>query len=702
MAADIKKTGLKKELGLLSVYALATGATLSSGFFLLPGLAYKEAGPAMVLCYMLAVIPLIPAMFSIVELGSAMPRAGGAYYFLDRTMGPMIGTIGGLGTWFALMLKTAFALIGMGAYIKLYIPGLQIEPVAAVLAAVIALMNLGGAKKIGSIQTFLVAGLLAILLWFIASGSPVIQSAHFNNFFGAGGAAIAGTTGFVCISYVGITNVASVSEEIRNPERNLPLGVFLAVATAVAIYGIGTLVMVGVLQPDDLAKTHTPVADAARILGGRPAQALLTVAALLAFFAVANAGILSSSRYPLAMSRDHLLPGFFGTSNSRGMPSTGIYTTLAVILFIIFVFDVAKIAKLASAFQLLLFAMLCLAVILMRESGLESYDPGFRAPFYPWLHMIGIAVPIWLIQQMGGIAVIFSCGLLAAGLLWFHYYAKARVARRGAILHVFERLGRARDEGLDRELRQILKEKGARAQDPNEEIILQASVLDLSTEMTFEEITHGASSLLTERITADGLTASFEQILNGFLQGTRIGATPVSHGAALPHHRLPGLSRPRMVIVRSQPGMVIEAQGETGDLHHDDDPVHAVFFLLSPEEDPAQHLRILAHLATHFDDEKFMDQWLAAADETELKSILLRDRRFISVELLRGSSSEDYIDKPLNLIKLPAGCLVAVIRRGDERIVPDGREVMREHDHITIIGKPDGIATLYAQHHKER
>ena len=109
---ELKKSRkLKKELKLLDVYAIATGTTLSSGFFLLPGLAAAVAGPAIVLAYMLAIVPLIPAMFSVVELSTAMPRAGGVYFFLDRTLGPMFGTIGGLGTWFALILKVCFALL---------------------------------------------------------------------------------------------------------------------------------------------------------------------------------------------------------------------------------------------------------------------------------------------------------------------------------------------------------------------------------------------------------------------------------------------------------------------------------------------------------------------------------------------------------------------------------------------------------------
>ena len=140
--AEVNKSGLKKEIGLLGVYAIATGATLSAGFFLLPGLAAVEAGPAIVLAYMVAAISLVPAVFSIIELATAMPRAGGMYYFLDRSLGPLVGTVGGIGTWLALVLKVAFALVGMGAYIALFVPELPMKPVSIGLAIALGILRL--------------------------------------------------------------------------------------------------------------------------------------------------------------------------------------------------------------------------------------------------------------------------------------------------------------------------------------------------------------------------------------------------------------------------------------------------------------------------------------------------------------------------------------------------------------------------------
>ena len=704
MAPPAKTKRMKKELGLLSVYALATGATLSSGFFLLPGIAFREAGPATVLCYLIAAIPLIPAMFSSVELGTAMPRAGGAYYFLDRSMGPFIGTIGGMGTWLALMLKTAFALIGMGAYVSIFVPKLPIIPAAAGFAVLFAAANLLGAKKTGSVQAFLVAGLLAILLWFIGSGLGQVNLSHFAGFFAEGSNSILGTAGLVYISYVGVTNVASVSEEVRNPERNLPLGVFLAVATAIVVYGLGTFVMIGVIPAETLGGVPGegpgpdlhPVATCARLVAGPWGAGIVTVAALLAFFAVANAGILSASRYPLAMSRDHLLPSLFRRYNKRDVPDIGIYTTLGIILLILVLLDVTKIAKLASAFQLLLFAFLCAAVIVMRESRLDSYDPGYRSPFYPWMQIIGIIVPCALILEMGPLPSIFSAGLIAVGAAWYFYYARERVVRHGAIYHVFERLGRRRYDELDRELRGILKEKGLRTKDPFDDVIIHSPVLDLDEELSFEEVTKRASAVLCERI-----PVSQEDLAEGFLQGTGIGATPVSHGAALPHLRLADLPHPQMVIVRSIPGVRIEVEGPLHAHRSPDEPVHAIFFLVSPEGDASQHLRILAQLARHIDGDDFISQWLAAGQHHELREILLRDERFLSLDLRPEKRAAAFIGRALRALDLPHGCLVALIRRDGANIVPGGDTMLEQGDRLTIIGEPKGIRQLYRDYGEE-
>jgi len=679
---------LKKELTLLNVYAIATGTTLSAGFFLLPGIAFNEAGPAVVLSYLIAAIPLIPAMFSMVELSTAMPRAGGAYYFLDRSMGPFVGTIGGLGTWLALVLKTAFALIGMGAYIRIFWPDVPVVTLAVTLAFFFGVVNLFGARKTGSFQVFMVFALLLILFVFIGEGLPQINSQNFDGFFDKGGVSIISTAGLVYISYVGITNIASVAEEIENPERNLPLGVFLAIATAIAVYAVGTTIMVGILPAEKLAHDLTPVASAAEVLFGNWGKIGVTVAAVIAFASVANAGILSASRYPLAMSRDHLIPGKFSKLTPRNIPHYGIAVTVGLIIFLVMSFDIASIAKLASAFQLLMFALICFAVIVMRESRIEAYDPGYRSPFYPWMQLFGVFSPVWLIAEMGMVPILFSLALVTLGTVWYISYARERVVRSGAIYHLFARLGEQRFEGLDRELRGIMKEKGVREEDPFDEVVTRAEVMEFSQKYLFEDITHDVAKEL-----ARSLRIPADELEQGFMEGSRIGATPISHGAALPHIRLADIKRAEMVIVKAKETCFVEAPDFSGKISLQG-PIHAFFFLVSPSENPGQHLRILAQIAGRVDDEDFLKDWLAANDEQELKEILLRDERFLSLRIRSNTPSSVLIGRSLGEIRMPEGSLVALIRRKGETIIPRGQTVLEEGDRLTVIGDAHGIEKL--------
>jgi amino acid transporter/mannitol/fructose-specific phosphotransferase system IIA component (Ntr-type) len=686
---------LKKELSLFGVYAIATGTTLSAGFFLLPGLAAAEAGPAVVLCYLIAALLLLPATFSIVELATAMPRAGGAYYFLDRSLGPLAGTIGGFGTWLALVLKAAFALIGLGAYVALVFRDAPVTLIAAGLAVLFGVVNLLGAKKVGGFQVALVLGLLAILAWFIARGSVQVNREHFSGFFDKGFTSIVSTAGLVFISYVGVTNIASVSEEVKDPERNLPLGIFLALGTAVLVYALGIGVMVGVVGWEQLAETLTPVERTAEAFGVRWGVVAVSLAALLAFSSVANACILSASRYPMAMSRDHLLPRILGLVGKRGTPMVSIGLTVTAILFFLIVLDPIRIAKLASAFQLLMFALLCLAVIVMRESGIESYDPGYRSPLYPWMQIVGIVAPVWVIVEMGWLPALFSLGVIGVGVTWYVIYARRRVERHGAIYHVFERLGRRRFHDLDRELRGIMQEKGLREEDPFDEVVVRGIALDAEANESFEDIASRASILLAER-----LPLSAETLCEGFLQGTRTGATPVTGGVALPHLRLPGIAVPHLVVVRSRDGIEIS----TGDVFggtHESSNTHAIFFLVSPDADPRQHLRILAQLAGQVSQKGFMGGWLAAADERQLKEILLRHDRHVVLHVLADSRAAVMIGRPLRELDIPDGCLVAVIHRADETIVPRGETVVEEGDHLTVIGSVKGIEQVHQRYGSE-
>ena len=708
MDATASYESLRKELGLRGVFAIATGTTLSAGFFLLPSFAAQQAGPAVIAAYVIAGFLLIPAMMSKVELATAMPRSGGSYYFLDRALGPLAGTIGGLGTWLALMLKTAFALVGMGAYLALLFPGdtpsWVYRALAVGLALVFGALNLGGSKKSGGFQVALVFALLALLSVFVFAGAPVVDTANFEGFFEGEPMDLASTVGLVFISYVGVTKVASVAGEIRDPETNLPRGVFLGLGVATLVYALGLTVMVGVVGVPRLIADPgrgglpdlTPVATSGTAIGeaygfGYAGMMILSVAALVAFASVANAGIMSASRYPLAMSRDNLLPPLFGKLSKGGAPKTGVALTVAAIVIMIFA-EPTKIAKVASAFQLLMFGSLCLAVIVMRESKIEAYDPGFRSPWYPWMQIVGIVIPIFLIIQMGWLPTLLTCALIVLCILWFRWYASKRVDRHGAIYHVFERLGRQRFAGLDTELRGILKEKGLRDGDPYDEVIALARVLNTPPGASFEAMVEIAAKQLADPEDEEqGHRA--HTIAAKFLEGTRLGATPVTSGVALPHLRLARIDFPRMVIIRSVEGLMVGGADAFGE-PREPELVHALFFFISSEEDPKQHLRLLAQIAGRVETQGFMDRWLGARSSKEIKELLFQEGHSATLDVAKHGKTAALIGRTIGQLELPASCVVVIIRRDGEYVVPRGTTELLWGDSMTIIGDPPGIEEI--------
>ena len=683
---------LERQLGLKDVYALATGATLSSGFFLLPGLAAAGAGSAMPLSYLLGAVILVPGLLSMVELTTAMPRAGGIYYFLDRSMGPLMGVIGGFGTWISLILKSAFALVGVGAYLQIFAPDLDMAPIAAAFAICFGVVNVFGAKKSGGFQVLLLCGLLILLLWFCGVGFLQMEVREFEGFFESGSAGIISTAGLVIVSYMGLTNVASVAEEVRDPGLNLPLGMFLAFGTIVVIYVLGTSIMVGVVGVETLAKDGgdlTPVATVAEVLVGRWGAIAMTIAALLAFSSVANAGILSASRYPLAMGRDNILPDLFSRIGSRGTPIIGISFTVGLILLAVTVFDPTKIAKLASAFQLTLFALACLAVIVMRESKIASYDPIFSSPLYPAVQILGILAPFWLIVTMGLLPTLFTFGLIIFGAMWYTYYARHRVTREGAIFHVFERLGKRRYEGLDMELREIIKEQETRDSDPFDQVVTEAYVIDILHQTTFQELVTRASQKL-----ANQLPVSASQLIPGFLEESSIEITSSAHEVAITHVRINGLERPHMLLARAQHGLRIYTTSDAQLGRSPDDLIRAILFIVTPEDNPGQHVRLLARITKRVEDDGFIPEWLEARTGQDLKEALFHEEVIFTMRLEHGLAGEELIGKLIREFPHPEGTLVAMIRRSGELIIPRGDTELIEGDRLTLIGRAEGIDQL--------
>ncbi|RKX39812.1 MAG: hypothetical protein DRP64_13720 [Verrucomicrobia bacterium] len=606
---------LKKQIGLLGVFAICTGAMISSGLFVLPGIAAAQAGPAVIVAYLLSGLLLIPSMLSMAEMSTALPRAGGDYFFVSRSLGGMFGTIDGVGVWLALLMKTSIALLGLGAYLAVYVH-LPMQVIAILAGLVFMLTNMVGAKETMRLQIAMVAGLLAILVFLVVKGAPVVEREYFTPFASEGWGSVLPTTALVFISYIGLTKVASMAEEVKNPGRNIPLGMFISLIVILGLYGTVVAVVVGIIPAEQLYKTLTPLSDAAGIAIGPVGMHLISFAAVLAFATTANAGIMSASRYLLAMSRDRVIPHAFSRFCKYKTPLNAILLTTVVILLIVSMTGLERIAKMASTFQLLVFAFVNIAVIVMRESGIKSYDPGFKSPFYPYIQIVGILVSVVLIPEMGLLSSIFAMGLVAIGVVWHNLYVRPRAEPRvGAVAKMAERLGERlleRDAdamGLRTELRQIMKERGLRSGDPFFQMVQEADFIEVGPEADSEEVIRRGADLLARQ---SGI--SRDLIFGALLERNRLGETPADAGVALPHLLLNDVEGFHMVAVRSIHGLDFPLAKQT---------IHAVFLLLGNRGNPTQHLRFLAEIARRAENLHFIDNWIAADSIDDLADLLL-------------------------------------------------------------------------------
>jgi amino acid transporter/nucleotide-binding universal stress UspA family protein len=430
--------GLERDLGLPAVLAISIGAMIGSGIFILPSLALEIAGPAVIAAYLLAGLLVLPAALAKSEMATAMPEAGGTYIYIERGMGPLLGTVAGVGTWFSLSFKSALALVGGVPYLVLLLD-LPIKPVAIGLAVVLIGVNLLGAKQTGRLQVAIVVIMLGTLGYFSAGSATAVQQDFYRPFFVGGLEGLFAATGLVFVSYAGVTKVASVAEEVENPGRNIPLGILGSLAFTTLLYVAIVAVLVGVTVPGSVAGSLTPVAVAAEVTLGSLGVLAVVVAAVLALVSTANAGLLSSSRYPFAMSRDALAPPSLAEVSERfETPVNAITLTGAVMLALIAFVPILEIAKLASAFQILVFAIVNAAVISFRE-GSASYEPEFHTPLYPWMPVFGVLSGFALLSQMGLVALA-GAGLITLGsLLWYLGYVRPRVSREGVATDALRR-----------------------------------------------------------------------------------------------------------------------------------------------------------------------------------------------------------------------------------------------------------------------
>ncbi len=417
---------------------------IGAGIFVLPGIVAESAGPASMVSFTLGGVVALLAALSLSELATGMPKAGGSYYYVNHALGSFFGTIVGWGMWAGLMFATAFYMLGFGQYLTNQ-PSDALIVVAAglVMASLLVAVNYRGVKETGSLQNVIVLVLICLIGAFIVVGLVRINTDLLTPFAPAGWGAVGATTGTVFVTFIGFEVIATSAEEIKDPGRNLPLSMIAAVVTPTLLYVLVMLVSTGLLPVPDLAGSDVPVADvAAEAVGvfgalsvagyslelATVGSVIMIAGAILATVSSANASILSAARVNFAMGRDRILTNWLNQIHEQyRTPYRAIVATGALILLLIASpLPIDTLADVASFMFLITYALVHIAVIVLRRADPDEYEPDFRIPavLYPVVPIVGSLACLVIMVQMAWVVQAIGLGIVGAGVLWYQFYAK--------------------------------------------------------------------------------------------------------------------------------------------------------------------------------------------------------------------------------------------------------------------------------------
>ena len=441
VVSDVKYT-IERSLNLVGVIIVTVAASIGSGLFVLPSFAAAIMGPGIWLAFLLAGLVFLPGTLSKSELASAMPENGGAYLYLDRSFGPLIGTIGGLGLWASFLLKSAFALIGFSAYMYAVTNYLDITTNSTFMImsalALITFLNILGIKKVKAFQTPILAlttGLVMIICIVQLFDANIDFSRPIDGAFDVSKnnpSLVAEAAALVFVAYAGIYKAGAIGGEIKKPEKNLHYGMIISLIAITVFYVVVSIIMMASVDGEwwlnsDNTPREDPVFAFAEAVTSTKVGITLALLAVLTMISGALSGLLAASRFLFAMAKDSLLPNSLSETNKKfETPHWAIILTGFVMGLSILTLPVKDVAKLASGFQIMVIVALNISVIVLRQSKEKNkwYKPTFKSPLYPYVQIFGTITGGYLVIIMGSKAIIGALAAVVIGVSTYYIYGK--------------------------------------------------------------------------------------------------------------------------------------------------------------------------------------------------------------------------------------------------------------------------------------
>ena len=271
--------------------------------------------------------------------------------------------------------------------------------------------------------------------------------------------------------------------------------------------------------------------------------------------------------------------------------------------------------KAASAMMIMLFMLTMLALVLMRESRLPTYQPTWRCPLYPWMQVFGLVAYAFLLVELGTFALAVSGVILGAAVVWYALYAKVHVLRESALIRVAARLASAdfEDHDLEAELARVTRERDDVLEDRFDRLIQECPMLDVREGATRRELFGTVAESLAEAV---GRPA--EELRDLLARREALSSTVIRPGLAIPHLLLEEAGALQIMVVRSRPGVVFVEGGQ---------PVHCMFVIVTPPAERNLYLKALVAIAEIAQEPDFDRRWMEARNTESLREVLLAAER---------------------------------------------------------------------------
>jgi amino acid transporter len=458
--ASTPSASFARDLGLFDATMIGVGAMIGAGIFVLTGIAAGEAGPASILAFALNGAVTLLTAFAYVELAAAMPEAGGGYAFVRRAFPGLVGFIAGWMLWFAYTVACSLYALGFAGYFweffLKYMPefaGVAFDLIGergavALVTIVIGFffirLNVRGAEVTGMAENALTLAKLAILSIFIfyglkkVLGDPGAASAEFTPFFPKGTGGVLVAMGLTFIAFEGYDLIATVAEEIKQPEVNIPRATMISLAVAVTMYLLIVFVSLGAVQPAASASWEflgrfgeTAIVRAAEDFMPAFGVAVIVFGGLFSTLSALNATIMASSRVAFSMGRDNWLPKPMAEIHpQKRTPHVAIVATGVILLAMALTLPIEAVGSAASLIFLLTFAMVNLAVIVLRRKAPEL-KRRYRVPLYPVTPVLGIGLNVFLAAyqfQFQPLAWYVTAAWVALGAIIYFAYSEKQAA----------------------------------------------------------------------------------------------------------------------------------------------------------------------------------------------------------------------------------------------------------------------------------